>query len=51
MAENGLALAQDLVGLLQLAVLAFQRLQLLGHLGRDTGAITAIDLGPLNPLV
>ena len=44
-------LPQDLVGLLQLPVLAFQRLQLLGHLGGDAAAIPAINLGFLDPLV
>ena len=51
MADYGLALAQDLIGLLQLSVLALQGLQLLGHLSCDAGAITAIDLGLLDPLV
>ena len=45
MADKGLALAQDLIGLLQLAVLAFQRLHLLGHPGRDTCSLATIHLG------
>lgn len=37
--------------MLQFAVLAFQGLQLRGHLGGDTGAVSTIDLGLLDPLV
>src|SRR5829696_7884703 len=44
-------LAQDLVGLTQLAVLALQRLQLLGDFDRHAGTLAAVDLRLLHPLV
>src|SRR3954451_19051665 len=44
-------LAQDLVGLTQLAVLALQRLQLLGYFGRNAGTLAAVDRRLLHPLV
>ena len=44
-------LAQDLVGLSKLAVLALQRLQLRRHVGRHAGPLAAVDLGLLHPLV
>ena len=44
-------LAQDLIGLPQLAVLPLQGLQLLGHLRRDTNPFAAVDLDLLDPLV
>src|SRR5690606_41274035 len=37
-------LAQNLIGLTQLADLAFQRLELVGDLGRNTGTLAAVDL-------
>jgi hypothetical protein len=40
-------LAQDLVGLPQLAVLPLQRLQALGHLARNARPHTAVDLSLL----
>jgi hypothetical protein len=43
-------LAEDLVRLAQLAVLAFQRLHSVGHLARDADAPTTVDLGLLDPL-
>src|SRR6056297_2762862 len=51
MAENGLALAQDLVGLAKLPVLPLQGLHLLGHLAGNACALTAVNLGPLDPVV
>ena len=44
-------LAQDLVGLAQLAVLALQGVQLGGHVGGDAGAVAAVGLRLLDPLV
>lgn len=44
-------LPQDLVGLLQLAELAFKGLHPLDHLGRDTNAVAPINLRLLDPLV
>ena len=44
-------LAQDLVGLPKLTVLAFQSLQLCRHIRGNTGAHTAVALGPLHPLM
>lgn len=35
---------QDFVGLAQLANLALQRLNLVGNLARDAGALAAVDL-------
>src|SRR5690606_23336233 len=43
-------LAQNLIGLTQLADLAFQRLELVGDLGRNTGTLAAVDLRLLHPL-
>ena len=42
---------QDLVGLTKLTVLALQSLHLLGHLRRNAGPRTAINLGSLAPFV
>ncbi len=44
-------LAQDLVGLAKLPVLALQRLQLLRHVAWHAGAFAGVDLGLLDPLV
>ena len=44
-------LAQDLVGLPQLAVLALQRTQLLRNVGGHAGALAAVNLGFLCPIV
>src|SRR5271156_6596054 len=44
-------LAQDLVGLPKLAVLAFQSLQLCRHIRGNTGAHTTVALGLLHPLM
>ena len=44
-------LAQDLVGLSQFAVLAFQRLQLVRYLDQNPSPLTAVDLGLLQPLL
>src|SRR3954454_4754947 len=44
-------LAQDLVGLPKLTVLPFQGLQLLGHLSRNAGPLSAVDLGLLDPVM
>ena len=35
----------------QFTDLALQRLHLVGHLGRNTAALAAIDLGLLHPLM
>ncbi len=43
-------LAQDLVGLPELAVLALQRLQLLGNICGNAGALAAVDFGLLDPV-
>jgi len=43
--------AQDLVGLLQFADLAFQSLHLLGLFGRDATALASINFDLLDPLV
>ena len=43
--------AKDLVGLFQLAHLAFQRLHLLGLLGCDPAALASVDLDLLHPFV
>jgi len=43
-------LAQDLVGLAKLAVLALQCLQTVGQLGRNAGTLAAVYLGLLHPL-
>src|ERR1700728_3510688 len=44
-------LAQDLVGLPKLAVLAFQSLQLCRHIRGNTGAHTTVALELLHPLM
>ncbi|GGZ16996.1 hypothetical protein GCM10011614_34510 [Novosphingobium colocasiae] len=44
-------LAQYLVGLPQLANLSFERLHLVGNLGRDTRPLAAVDLSRLHPLM
>src|ERR1700733_7303235 len=44
-------LAQDLVGLPKLAVLAFQSLQLCRHIRGNTGARTTVALSLLHPLM
>src|SRR5580698_7810896 len=44
-------LAQDLVGLPKLAVLAFQSLQLCRHIRGNTSAHTTVPLGLLHPLM
>ena len=44
-------LAQDLVGLPKLAVLAFESLQLCRHIRGNTGAHTTVALGLLHPLM
>jgi hypothetical protein len=44
-------LAQDLVGLSQLADLALQRLHPLGYLGRHANRHAGVDFGLLDPLV
>ena len=44
-------LAQNLVGLPQLADLAFQRLHLVSDLPRDTGTLAAGDIGLLDPFM
>jgi hypothetical protein len=51
MAFQWLTLAQDLVGRLQLAVLALQRLQLLGHLAGHASTRTPTHFGLLDPLI
>ncbi len=51
MADNGLALAQDPVRLAKLAVLAFRRLRLPGHLGGDACAPAAVGPGLADPVV
>ena len=43
-------LAQDLVGLAQLAVLPFERLQLLRDIEGNASTLPAINLSPLDPL-
>src|SRR5690606_14685188 len=44
-------LAENLVRLAQFAILPFKGLHLLGHLGRDAGALAAVDFGLLDPVV
>src|SRR6185436_7912833 len=44
-------LAQDLVGLPELPVLALQRLQAIDHIGRSTRSLAAVDLSLLDPLI
>lgn len=46
-----LTLAQDLVRLAQLSVLAFQSLHALGHLAGNTRSLAAINLGLLDAVV
>src|SRR5690606_4005984 len=46
-----LRLAENLVRLAQFAILPFKGLHLLGHLGRDAGALAAVDFGLLDPVV
>jgi hypothetical protein len=47
----GARLAQDLVGLPKLTVLPLEGLQLLGHLGRNAGPLSAVDLGFPDPVM
>ncbi len=49
--RTGARLAQDLVGLPKLPVLALQRLHLRSHVLRHAGTPAGIDLGLLHPLV
>ncbi len=44
-------LAQNLVGLTKLAVLAFQSLHLLGHLAWQPGSLASIDFRLIDPLI
>lgn len=44
-------LTQNLVGLPQLAYLAFQRLYPVSDLGQETGTLVAVDLGLLDPFM
>ena len=43
--------AENLIGLLQLAALAFQSLHFLGLFGRDAAALARINLDLLHPFV
>ena len=43
-------LAQDLVGLLELAVLAFKRLQAFAFVGGETGALASVTFGLADPV-
>jgi hypothetical protein len=49
--QNSRRLAQDLVGLPKLAVLALQCLQLLRDIRRHASTLAAVDLKLLDPLV
>ena len=44
------SLAQDIVRLTQLAVLAFGGLHLLSHLAQDTGPLAPVNIGPVDPI-
>jgi hypothetical protein len=48
--KTGARLAQGLVGLPEFAVLALQRLHLLGNIGGKASPLAAVDLGLLDPI-